>query len=97
MPVPLIDPPPQRRCLQPSGAEVEGEVDDGREPPLGLGSQHRAVAQRSGEGCAQILTQVNLTLFLVDRWMVWLAQMPVADRPVAGRADIGVGQATQRY
>ena len=45
-PISLIDSPPQRRRLQPSDSEVEGEIDDGYEPALVLRGQHRAVAQR---------------------------------------------------
>ena len=86
----LVNPPTQRRCLQPTGTKVEGEVNDGRESSLWLCGQHRAVAKRGGECCAQILMQVGLALFLVDRWMVWLAQTAVADRPVACRADVGM-------
>lgn len=43
-PVPLIDPPPERRGLETPRAKVEGEVDDGRETVIGLGGEHRAVA-----------------------------------------------------
>ena len=76
-PVPLIDPPPQRRCLQPPGAEVEGEVHDGREPPVGLGGQHRAVAQRGGQRGGQVVRQVALCVGLRDRWVLRISALKV--------------------
>lgn len=94
-PFSLVNPPTQRRCLQPTGTKVEGEVDNGREPPLWFSGQHRAVAKRGGECCAQVLAQVGLALFIIDWRMVWLAQTAVADRPVAGWADVGM-RAAQR-
>lgn len=49
------------------GAKVECEVHDGREPILGLRSQHRAVAQRGGERHLQNLGEVGLGLAFPDR------------------------------
>lgn len=41
-PVPLLDPPPQRGCLQTTRMEIEGEVDDSCQARLGLGGRDRA-------------------------------------------------------
>lgn len=79
-------------CSRPC-TEVKGEVDDGREPALGLGRQHGAVAQRGIESGAQVLAQEGLTLFLGDRRMLRIAEVSVADRQVPWWADIGVGAA----
>ena len=77
-PVLLIDPPPQCRRLQPPSAKVEGEVDDGGQPSLWLGSEYRAVAQRGVERGLQVLGQIDLALVLTDRRMVRRAQMTIS-------------------
>lgn len=46
-PVSLVDPPPQRRCLQSSCTEVDREVDIRHQPPFRRGGQHRAVVKRT--------------------------------------------------
>ena len=38
-PILLVDPPPQRGCLQAARAEIKSEIDDGREPSFWLGGQ----------------------------------------------------------
>ena len=80
-PVPLVDPPAQRRCLKPPRTEVEGEVDDGRESPLGLGGQHRAVAQRGVQCSVQIARQIDLCFALGDRRMLLVAEVTAPVRP----------------
>ncbi len=89
-PVPLIDPPPQRRCLEAPRTEVEREVHDGREPRLELGGQHRAVAQRRVQRCLEVGGQVAFSLCLRDRRMLRIAKVSVADGSVASRADVGM-------
>ncbi len=85
---PPASPSPQRRRLQPPCAKVEGEVHDGRKSPFGLGGQHRAVAQRCGERRLQVARQIDLGFGLRDRRVRRLAQMAVANRPVARWADV---------
>ena len=90
MPVPLVYPPPQRRRLKSPRAEVEGEVDDGRESLFWLGGQHRAVAQRRVQCRHEVGSQVALCVGLRDRWVLRIAEVAVADGPVAGWADVGM-------
>ena len=91
MPVPLVYPPPQRRRLKSPRAEVEGEVDDGRESLFWLGGQHRAVAQRRRQCSLQIACQINLGFCLRDWRVLGIAEMAVPNRPEACGANVGNG------
>jgi hypothetical protein len=90
-PIPLIDAPSQRRCLQPPSAKVEREIHDGSEPAFWLRGQHRAVAQRRGECRLQVARQIDLSFCLRDRRMLGIAEMTVPNRPEPCWADIGNG------
>ena len=74
-PILLVDASPKHRRLQASRPEVEGEVHDGREPPLGLGGQHRAVAQRRIQRRHEVCGKVALGLNLPDRRVLRIAEM----------------------
>ena len=63
-PVPLIDAPTQRGCLQPTRAKVEGEIHDCRKPRLRLSSQHRAVAQRGAQCRDQVACQLTAYVYV---------------------------------
>ncbi len=66
-------------------------MNDGREPSLGLGGQHRAEAQRRIKRGHQAPREVGLCLVLQDRRMRWVAKMAVPQGPVSGRTDVGMG------
>jgi hypothetical protein len=87
-PVPLVDASTQCRRLQTSCPQVEREVDNGRNPTLRLGGQHRAVAQRRGKRRLQVARQIHLGLCLRDRRVLGIAEMTVTNRPEACGADI---------
>ncbi len=90
-PVPLVDPPAQRRCLKTPRVEIEGEIGDGREPPLGLGGQHRSVAERGGKRRLEITPQIYIGFRLYDRWVLGIAEMAVPNRPETSGTDVGNG------
>ena len=91
--MPLIESTSKGRCLESARAEVESEIDNGREPLDGLGGKHRAVAQRSGERRLQVVRQIDLGFVQRDRRVLRITQMSVTNRPVARRTDVRVGAA----
>jgi len=89
-----IDLPPQGGALQGTGAEVEGEGNQGIKLPIG--KRHGDKAQNSAFGGLHILAQQGFGLFRGDAAgepfpLLQFYHMAIADGGIAGWADVHGG------